>query len=209
MLLIFYYVCLYMLEKKYENIRSAILHKLGAELAATLTYHCVEHTIDVEQSAIAIATAEGITNEEDLFLLKTACLYHDTGFLFTYHDHEAASCDLVKNDLTPFGITPSQIDIICGMIMATQLPQTPLTKLEEIIADADLDYLGRADFFDIGNTLFEEWKAWDFVSSEYQWNLIQIKFFKQHHYFTATSQRLRDQQKQTHLEMIEAANELL
>jgi hypothetical protein len=30
------------------------------------------------------------------------------------------------------------------MIMATKIPQTPQNKLEEIIADADLEYLGSA-----------------------------------------------------------------
>ena len=35
---------------------------------------------------------------------------------------------------------------------ATKIPQTPLTKLEEIICDADLDYLGREDFFEISRS---------------------------------------------------------
>ena len=96
------------------------------------------------------------------------------------------------------------MDIICGMIMATKIPQTPLTKLEEIICDADLDYFGRDDFFPIANTLFLELKARDFVASEYEWNKIQIKFFKQHRYFTDTTKKLRAKQKQHYFEMIEA-----
>ena len=195
-----------MLEKIYENIRKAILLKLGHELTHDLYYHGVHHTIDVETQAIRIAQSEKITDQEELFLLKTGCLYHDTGFLFTYHHHEVAGCDLAKKELPAFGLTNKQIDIVCGLIMATKIPQTPLTVLEEIICDADLDYLGRADFFNISHTLFEELKARNFVATEYDWNVIQIKFFKQHSYFTTTDKKLRTVQKQLYLEMIAAAN---
>jgi uncharacterized protein len=195
-----------MSEKIYENLRSAILLKLSDHLSHDLWYHGVHHTVDVETQAIRIAQSEKITDQEELFLLKTGCLYHDTGFLFTYHDHEVAGCDLAKKELPAFGLTQKQIDIVCGLIMATKIPQTPLTVLEEIICDADLDYFGRADFFDISHTLFEELKARNFVVTVYDWNVIQIKFFKQHSYFTATDKKLRTVQKQFHLEMIAAAN---
>lgn len=190
--------------KLYETIRSAILKKLGDNLSQDLWYHGVHHTIDVEKQAIRIAQSQKITDQEDFFLLKTGCLYHDTGFLFTYRDHEVAGCDLAKKELPAFGLTQKQIDMVCGLIMATKIPQTPLTALEEIICDADLDYLGRADFFDISHTLFEELKARNFVVTEYDWNVIQINFFKQHSYFTATDKKLRTLQKQLHLEMIAA-----
>ncbi|MEP7144223.1 MAG: HD domain-containing protein [Ferruginibacter sp.] len=188
----------------YEIIRSGVLLNLANNLSKDLFYHCVDHTIDVEIQAERIAISEKILSGEDLLLLKTACLYHDTGFLFTYNEHEEAGCDLAVKELSAFGLTLKQVDIICGLIRATKIPQTPLSKLEEIICDADLDYLGREDFFPISNNLFLELKAANFISSENDWNLVQIKFFKQHQYFTATTKKLREQKKQEHLEMIEA-----
>jgi uncharacterized protein len=196
-------------EKLYEIIRSAILLKLSNQLAPTLFYHGVHHTIDVEEAAISIAFKEKITNPEELFLLKVGCLYHDTGFLFTYRDHELAGCELARKELPAYGFTKQQLDIICGLIMATKIPQTPHTRLEEIICDADLDYLGRGDFFPISETLFEELKARNVVASTYDWNVIQINFFKQHRYCTATSKHLRAAKKQQHLEMIATANEAI
>ena len=61
--------------------------------------------------------------------------------------------------LPEFGYSETEIDTICGMILATKFPQQPHNRLEEIMCDADLDYLGRPDFFSIGNTLFEELKS--------------------------------------------------
>lgn len=187
----------------YETIKSNVLNNLDQNLSKDLFYHCVEHTIDVELQAERIALSENVCDEEDLFLLKTACLYHDSGFLFTYREHEAAGCDLVMKELPAYGLTPRQVEVICGLIAATKIPQTPLSLLEEIICDADLDYLGRDDFFPISNNLFLELKAKNFVVTENDWNLIQVKFFKQHTYFTTTTKNMREEQKQKHLAMIE------
>lgn len=177
--------------------------KLGQGLSKTLYYHSLHHTLDILKQAERIAKEENINNEEDLFLLKVACLYHDSGFLITYKGHEEAACKIVKKELPGFNVSIKEIDIICRMIIATKIPQSPETSLEKIICDADLDYLGRPDFFEISNKLFLELKERKLVAGETEWNLIQIKFFKQHRYFTRTNKKLRAPVKQTHLEMIE------
>jgi uncharacterized protein len=74
--------------ENYKLIKSHILSILRNGLSKELTYHTVNHTRDVLEQAERIAKAENITNEEDLFLLKVACLYHDSGFLYTYAGHE-------------------------------------------------------------------------------------------------------------------------
>jgi uncharacterized protein len=70
------------------------------------------------------------------------------------------------------------------MVMATKIPQSPKTKLERIIADADLEYLGTDDFKRIGRTLFDEIQIYLNVESERQWNIIQMNFLKTHQYHT-------------------------
>ena len=189
---------------KYDIIRAMVMQKLSSQLSEDLLYHGIHHTIDVEFQAERIAKSEKINNKEDIYLLKLACIYHDTGFLITYKEHEIAGCNFAKNELPEFGLTPKQIEIICGMIMATRIPQTPHTLLEEIICDADLDYLGRNDFFSISHTLFKELQKRKVLSSEKDWNAMQIKFFKNHSYFTETNKKLRGREKSKHLAMIES-----
>lgn len=192
------------INKLFDTISSNILPHLSKHLPKELYYHCVEHTIDVEKEAVRIALNENINHPDDLFLLKVACLYHDSGFLVTYRDHEIAGCAMAKTELPFYGLSQQQIDTICGLIMATRIPQTPLTKLEEVICDADLDYLGREDFFRISHNLFLELKALNFITTEKEWNQIQINFFKQHNFFTITNKKLREQKKLYHLHLIEA-----
>ena len=141
-------------KEKYKIIRSHILLKLRNGLSKDLTYHTVQHTLDILKQAERIARKENLNNEEDLFLLKVACLYHDSGFLVSYKGHEEESCNLAKKELPAFDLNKKQVEMICRLIMATKIPQNPGNKMEEIICDADLDYLGTADFFRISNSLF-------------------------------------------------------
>jgi len=192
------------LKETYKTIHSHILSKLRNGLSKDLTYHTVHHTLYVLEQAERIARNENIDNEEDMFLLKVGCLYHDSGFLITYTGHEEESCNLVKNELPPFGINEKQLEIICGLIMATKIPQTPCNKMEEIICDADLDYLGTTNFFAISDTLFLELKINGFVNTKKEWDVIQVNFLKEHRYFTATSKKLREEQKLIHLKVVES-----
>lgn len=122
-----------------------------------------------------------------------------TGFIKTYSQHEEASCDIAKADLPGFGLTEDEIEIICGMIRATKIPQLPNNQLERIIADADLAYLGTGDFDRISNDLFREAQIYLDVKSQHQWDEIQVKFLEKHHYFTPFCRQNREPEKQKHL----------
>ncbi len=191
-------------KEKYKIIKSDILLKLKNGLSKDLTYHTLQHTLDILKNAERIALSENINNDEDLLLLKVACLYHDSGFLFTYKGHEKESCNLVKKDLQAYDCNGKQVDVICNLIMATEIPQSPRNKMEEIICDADLDYLGTSDFFTISNNLFLELKTKGLVTSKKEWDTTQVNFLKKHSYFTETSRKLREAQKLAHLKVIES-----
>lgn len=173
-----------------------ILDRLKTELPHNLTYHGYHHTIDVFDKALEIAKAEGISDEEQLTLLKTGALYHDCGFLKTYKGHEEESCKIAKDNLPHHDYTPAQIEVVCGLIHATKIPQSPQNRLEQILADADLDYLGRDDFYSIADSLFRELVSINAIKTEYEWNKIQVSFLETHRYFTNTCIEKRKKEKQ-------------
>lgn len=176
-----------------------ILGRLQQDLSLQLTYHNVQHTEDVAAQAERIALAEGMTDKEQLALLKTAAYYHDAGFLIRYDEHEEEGCQIAYDTLPDFGYSQPQIETICQLIRATRLPQTPTDQLGMVLCDADLDYLGRDDFPVISPTLFEEWKAYGRLSDPIAWMTIQIRFLENHRYFTVTNQLLREPVKQQQL----------
>ncbi|MEP6615091.1 MAG: HD domain-containing protein [Ginsengibacter sp.] len=187
---------------KLPLLQDHIIAKLEKGLSRELTYHCLEHTLDVLKQSENIAHAENIKDEEKLYLLKVAALYHDSGFLFVYRGHEEAGCKLAAEELPLYGFEKKQIDTICGLIMATKIPQSPKNHLEQVICDADLDYLGRNDYLVISNHLYHEFLLEGFVKNDKDWLEMQISFFKIHHYFTAWSVKHRGPVKQQHFEKL-------
>lgn len=182
-------------EKDFESIQETVLAELDG-LSPFLTYHSREHTIDVIEQSIRIAMAEGVADKNEMLLLKFAALFHDTGFLQTYDHHEARGCEIFLQMTTGVGFSAEEKAIVSDLIMATKIPQEPKTHLQQIICDADLDYLGRADFFAIGDTLRKEFLHYKIVSSNEEWEKMQLKFLKNHQYHTKSSQQLREPVKQ-------------
>ncbi|MEO6330107.1 MAG: HD domain-containing protein [Ginsengibacter sp.] len=185
-------------ENSFEKIKTNLLDKLKG-LSPYLTYHSIEHTLDLLEQSERIALEEGITSERDLLLLKVAVLYHDSGFLETYADHEKKGCEIFMTDTADSDFTDKEKDIICGLIMATKIPQKPHTLMEKIICDADLDYLGRNDFFKIGDSLRREFLHYKIVHNNYEWEKLQLKFLQNHKYHTNASQKQREPGKQRNL----------
>jgi uncharacterized protein len=188
---------------EFKKVKKFILHKLRKELPRNLTYHSANHIKDVYRSAKILAKMEKVKGE-DLTLLLTAVLFHDSGFLWQQYEHERVSCEIVREYLPAYGYTYEQIQRICGMIMATKIPQTPHNKLEEIICDADLDYLGRDDFFKIGNGLYEELCMYGIIDGENEWNKLQLRFLEKHKYFTKSAKKLRKEKKEEYIKMVKA-----
>lgn len=186
---------------RFEELKAVVFQKLEDELPDTLTYHGFHHTQYVYDAALRIAEYEGVSGD-DLTLLLTGVILHDIGFLKTYKDHEEAGCEIAAEMLPGYGYTPGQISLVQAMIMRTKIPQSADNKLEEIICDADLDYLGTDDFLPIGNQLFAEFLHYGVVKDEVEWNRLQVKFLSSHEYFTAYSRQHRSRRKWENFEMI-------
>lgn len=186
---------------QFTDIQEIILDKLESELPNFLYYHNVKHTVDVVTEVELIGWAEGL-DDDGILLLKTAALFHDAGHTIAYDDHEYHGTQMVKEFLPQYGYTEDQIGKICEIIMATRLPPVPEDIFQEIICDADLDYLGRSDMIPVSNTLYKELKEQDKIGTLNAWNKLQIKFISGHSYFTKTAQSLREVNKQKQIERI-------
>ena len=187
---------------RFDDIEEFVLNMLEEKLPKNLYYHNLKHTIDVTTQVEIIGRHEGISDEE-MLMLKTAALFHDTGFTRTYKDHEEAGCEIAREYLPKYDYTPEQIDFICNLIMKTKLPPKPVALLEQIICDADLDYLGRADFIPVSGNLYRELRERGAIEDDIdKWNLMQIKFIEGHQYFTNSAKQMRDVNKNNQLEAI-------
>ena len=159
------------------------------------------HTKDVVHAVERIALLEGIT-DEGLFLLKTAALFHDAGFLEQYDSNEYIGAKMASDLLPKYGYTEQHITTIVELIKVTEIPHKPLNHLQEIMCDADLDYLGRDDFQQIANNLKLELKTMDKIKSDRKWDEIQVSFLNKHQYFTKTAINSREEKKKENIASI-------
>lgn len=175
----------------FTNMRIDIINRLKALLPEELVYHDVDHTLNVEKAAIRYATLEGISNY-DIFLLRTAVLYHDSGFILQYDHNEDFAIQLAQNNLPVFGYSDEEIKIISAIIGATRSNTEPVTLLEKIMCDADHDYLGRPDYSFIAKRLRVELDTQDRQMKDIDWINFQLTYLKNvHSYFTETAKNIR------------------
>lgn len=185
----------------YYKAERHIMKVLDQRLAKNLYYHSISHTKDVVSAVERLALLEDVT-DEGLFLLKSAATYHDAGFVEQYEKNEPIGARLAEEILPKYGYTEKHIEQIKELIYVTQIPHQPKNKLEEIICDADLDYLGRDDFHEIADRLKRELMEYGKVKSDKEWDMIQVKFLRQHRYFTKTAIESRVEKKKKNLQEV-------
>lgn len=185
----------------YKKAERHIMKILTDRLSPNLHYHGIHHTYDVVEAVERLAIMEGVL-DEDIFVLKSAATYHDAGFVEQYEANEPIGARMAEEILPLYGYTEDQVEEVKKLIYATIIPHNPNSKLEEIICDADLDYLGRDDFHQIADTLRRELRDHGKINSDRLWDEIQVKFLTQHKYFTKSAKKLREAKKAKHLEEI-------
>ena len=168
------------------------------------SYHNLVHTYSVSNWALALGRQENIT-KEDLIHLLIAALFHDTGYFESYDEHEQISAQHAETFLKEHNVGDNETELIHNMILATKVTTTPQTLLQQVLCDADLNYLGNNAFFILVDRLRLEWQLTrKKYFSEIDWIKQNIDFFEQHRFYTSSAQHHFDHVKQTHRNQMES-----
>jgi len=185
---------------RFASLQDRVFDRLIQDLDPRLCYHDINHTrSDVMPAVERLAKGVDVT-ENDQRIVMTAALLHDLGFVEKYEGNEAVAAGMAAEMLPEFGYTPGQIDTITGIILATRVPQAPRTTLQAIMCDADLDALGRKDFFVRSMLLRQERCEFLECVSLRDWLEFQVTFLRGHEYFLDVTKSLRDEGKARNLE---------
>ena len=176
------------------------------ELPDGIKFHDANHTLHPARGVVAnanrIALSENIS-ESDRELLIAAAYFHDTGYIREYKKNEPIAARMAGRILKLVGYKPKEIEKIQKMILATDLAREPKTHVEKILCDADLDNLGRKDFFKLDAKLREGRRARGLdVSDDLKWYRGTLKVIKNHQYYTESQKKLRDMGKQKNIERL-------
>jgi predicted metal-dependent HD superfamily phosphohydrolase len=187
-------------------LKQFVLQLFEKELPNNLVYHNIVHTLDVVDAAERYCKLEKIRPEDEVLIISAAYL-HDIGFKVKYLNNEIEAIKIAQKILPKMGYSENQIRIIADCIASTALPQSATTIHQKILCDADLDYLGRDDYYEISDKLYKEWINFGLLKEDiYYWTQVQIKFLNAHQYFTDSAIKLRKNNKERRI--IELSNNL-
>jgi predicted metal-dependent HD superfamily phosphohydrolase len=176
------------------------------ELPSDIKYHDADHTVHPTKGIVAsadrIAISENIS-DHDRELLIAAAYFHDTGYIREYDKNEPIAARMAGRILKLIGYKPNEIVKVQKMILSTDLEREPKTHVEKILCDADLDHLGREDFFKLDGKVREGRRARGIdVSDEAKWYKGTLEFIKKHQYYTESQKKLREKEKQKNIKRL-------
>ena len=189
-----------------ELVDEYIRELFGDELPAGIKFHDINHTLHPVRGVVAVANKLAISediSEHDRELLIAAAYFHDTGYIREYEKNEPIAARMAGRILKLIGYKPDEIKKIQKMILATDLGRKPKTHVEKILCDADLDNLGREDFFKLDGKLREGRRIRGLdVSDDEKWYKGTLGIMNNHQYYTESQKKLREKGKQKNIKAL-------
>ena len=183
-----------------DAARDYVLAQYQQHPNPNLVYHNLVHTQQVVQAAAQIAAHYRLQDDE-LVAVYVAAWFHDAGYLLgegKAHEENGAKEALVflQQQQAPENVQ----SMVQGAIMATKMPQSPQTLVEQIVCDADLSHLGSKEFSDRNKLLRKELElVYQMEIPAVKWLTNNVAFLTTHHYWTDYAQTLFKQQKEENL----------
>lgn len=168
-----------------EEVKQYVIHFVTGHANENIVYHNLQHTEEVVKAASLLGSHYSL-NDEDFFVVLTAAWFHDAGYFNgPAMDHEQRSAQLAAEFLQRKGLNETTIQLVSNCILATKIPQTPKTLLEQIVCDADLSHLGSDSFSKRNKLLRKETEIRESRSIPgEEWRNGSIRFLEKHTYHT-------------------------
>ena len=175
---------------------------LQKELGPEFAYHNWEHTQKVFELSEQLAK-EAKLSEADMEILLLAALFHDSGFIYDYDQHEEQSKEIARKYLKLQGESDALIRSVCEVIEATKRDVKPVTPLQALLKDADVANLADADYPIWSERLRQELiSIHDEKIKKKSWLKTNIDFFSRHEYYSPEGKKLLGKGKEQNLDYL-------
>jgi class 3 adenylate cyclase len=173
------------------DLEDKVFNDVLKNLPESLHFHRLEHARKVYNQSFLLCRSEEI-EQEDRLLVRTAALLLFTGLTQAYHNFENRSSVICREILPDFEYSETQIDHISNLILATKMPSSPTNRLETILIDAKMEYIGRPDYTDQIKLLFQEMKEAGAKINGQQFKKQQLELLYKFEFYTLAAKRLRE-----------------
>jgi predicted metal-dependent HD superfamily phosphohydrolase len=177
--------------KRIEIVQNVVNELLDKYLPKVNSYHNKNHTKEVYEAAKLLARVAELDRDETEKLL-VAALFHDTGFTAQYSKNEPVGAEIAAIVMRKMGYEDADIETVKSTIVngttfdaATSSQPLAKTKLEMLLADADLSHLGgNFDHFkQTGRDLRKELESKGIKFADGAWDKGQVAILN-HKYLT-------------------------
>ncbi len=173
------------------DLEDIVFDDILTKLPKSIHFHRLEHARKVYNHSFLLCRSEEIEQEARL-LVRTAALMLFTGLIQDYHNFESRSTVTCREILPDLSYSEKQIDQICNLILATKTPFKPNNRLERILIDARMDYIGWPDYTRVIKDLFKELTAAGSNINGQQFKKQQQELLFNFEFYTVAAQRLRE-----------------
>lgn len=183
-----------------NSVQDYVLHYLKNNLSPQLTFHNVNHTIEVVSAAREIGSHCDLSKEQ-FNIIQIAAWFHDCGYAEIYSGHENISKKIAEDFLKGHDCSEEVIKSVFDCIEATRYPQDPKTLEAQIVCDADLYHFTRPDYDSYEVALrIELRKYFKQAHSDREWAGINCEMLQTHQYFTNYGSEVLQKFKEVNLE---------
>lgn len=166
-------------------------------------YHNVIHACEVVDVISEISEVMKL-NEEDKEALIIAGWFHDCGYFETVKGHEEVSTRYAEEFLSTKNYPVEKIEKVKSFILATKVPTNPKNVAEQIICDADLHHLGKTSIEEKSELFRMELEKKGLSQmSDIEWIENNIRFLREHSFYTDYARATYEGQKKLNLLLFE------
>jgi adenylate cyclase len=184
------------------DLEDLVFESILKNLPEYIHYHSLEIAQKVYNQAFLLCRAEEV-DQDDRLLIRTAALFLNTGLTQAYSNYENRSAVICREILPDFQYSEKQIDQICNLILATKLPFDPQNRLEKILIDAKMDYIGRPSYSTKIKLLHQELNEAGIKINGQQFKNKQLELLFEFEFYTLSAQRLREVKGTDQISIIE------
>ncbi len=188
------------------EVETYITNFITEQVHKDFAYHNIQHTLDVVAAVKELGGAFNLHSKEQELLILAAW-FHDSGYDKGPKGHEERSAQYAKAFLEKHNFEESDIKIIQNCIMATKMPQSPNSQLEQILCDADMSHLGKKIYWERCGRIRQEFTlTQNKTMSEPEWIDFELGFIKNQEYHTQKAKDFFETRKQKHIRQLNKLN---
>ena len=182
---------------------------LNSSLSSSHYYHNWDHTREVWEEARDLGQAAQLPDDQ-LEILQLSALFHDTGFVKSYSDHETHSKTITQEYLKNQSYSDDKLQQILLTIEATRVPHRPADKIGSLLQDADLASLASPKWESYNINLRKERAALEQKEfTDLDWAQLNLEFYKNTVYQTLEGKTKYDEQKKNNRDALKDQSKLI